>query len=86
MKNSLNYTDEQIMIRAMPCPECFAKPREFCKRKPDKNGMIRNHHERQKLFHRHVSEVSFGHMYFETEYIPTTQRTFEELIEYDQSS
>jgi hypothetical protein len=26
-----NYTDEQIMIRAMPCPECFAQPREYVK-------------------------------------------------------
>ena len=77
------YTDEQIMIRAMPCPKCFAKPRQLCKRKPNKNGIIRNHEERMLLFHDHVKECSFGSMYFQTHYVATTQKSFDEIQEYE---
>jgi len=45
------YTEEQIMIRSMPCPTCFAKPRHHCKRKPREDGKIKNHQERQWLWH-----------------------------------
>jgi hypothetical protein len=45
------YTEEQIMIRSMPCPTCFAKPRHHCKRKPREDGGIKNHQERQWLWH-----------------------------------
>jgi hypothetical protein len=68
-----NYTDEQIMIRAMPCPKCFAQPRELCKRKPQKNGIVRNHHDRQKLFHDHIKQVLSGTMVFGHFFVSTTQ-------------
>ena len=55
--NKLYYTEEQIMIRAMPCPDCFAKPREHCKRKPRQNGLIRNHQDRQILFHEFIKSA-----------------------------
>ncbi len=45
------YTEEQIMIRSMPCPTCFAKPRQHCKRPPKEDGKIINHKERQWLWH-----------------------------------
>ena len=50
----LRYSDEQLMIRAMPCPICYAKPRKFCKREPNKNGIIKSHKERQFLFNEFV--------------------------------
>tara|TARA_B100000963_G_scaffold273400_1_gene241598 strand:+ start:8358 stop:8597 length:240 start_codon:yes stop_codon:yes gene_type:complete len=49
-----HYTDEQIMIRAMPCPKCGALPRQHCYRKPSKDGRIKNHNERQLVWHEHV--------------------------------
>lgn len=55
------YTEEQIMIRAMPCPNCFAKPRNHCKRKPREDGGIKNHQERQWLWHDFIkSSVKTG--------------------------
>jgi hypothetical protein len=68
-----NYTDEQIMIRAMPCPKCFARPRELCNRKPQENGIVRNHRERMELFHEHVSHVSYGYYYFDTYGVAVTE-------------
>tara|TARA_Y100001938_G_C8085054_1_gene431450 strand:+ start:945 stop:1223 length:279 start_codon:yes stop_codon:yes gene_type:complete len=79
----IRYTDEQIMIRAMPCPKCFAQPRELCKRKPTANGIVRNHEERMHLFHDHVKECSFGDMYFQTHSVATTKKRFDELEEYN---
>lgn len=55
--NEMEYTEEQIMIRAMPCPDCFAKPRELCRRKLNKNGIIRNHESRQWLFHKFIQSA-----------------------------
>tara|TARA_B100001059_G_C17819925_1_gene577603 strand:- start:1597 stop:1869 length:273 start_codon:yes stop_codon:yes gene_type:complete len=83
MTHKFKYTDEQIMIRAMPCPKCFAKPRELCKRKPKANGMVRNHEERMFLFHDHVMECSYGAMYFQTHSVPTTQKASDELDEFE---
>jgi len=80
------YTEEQIMIRAMPCPKCFAQPRELCNRKPQENGIVRNHRERMELFHEHVSQVSFGFMFFSNYSIATTQKALDELEGYDQLS
>lgn len=57
LTNEMKYTDEQIMIRAMPCPDCFAKPRELCRRKPNKDGIIRNHEDRQLLFHKFIQSA-----------------------------
>jgi hypothetical protein len=48
------YTEEKIMIRAMPCPKCGAKPREHCKRPPREDGLIRNHNERMLLWHKFI--------------------------------
>jgi len=79
----IRYTDEQIMIRAMPCPTCFAKPRELCKRKPKANGMVRSHEERMLLFHDHVMECSHGKMFFETHSVATTKKHYDELNEYE---
>lgn len=59
------YSEEQIFIRAMPCPKCGAAPREHCNRKPKDNGMIKNHQERLWEWHKFVqskrteSSVSF---------------------------
>lgn len=78
-----HYTDEQIMIRAMPCPKCFAKPRQLCKRKPNKNGIIRNHEERMLLFHDHVKECSFGRMHFTSHFVATTKKMDAELKQYE---
>jgi hypothetical protein len=72
-----NYTEEQIMIRAMPCPYCFAQPRELCDRKPQENGIVRNHRERMELFHKHVSNVTYGYYYFDTYRVPVTKEAFE---------
>tara|TARA_B100000963_G_scaffold212481_1_gene185148 strand:+ start:523 stop:753 length:231 start_codon:yes stop_codon:yes gene_type:complete len=72
-----NYTEEQIMIRAMPCPKCFAQPRELCDRKPQENGIVRNHRERMELFHKHVSTVSYGYYYFDTYRVSVTKEAFE---------
>lgn len=78
-----NYTDEQIMIRAMPCPKCFAQPRELCKRKPQKNGIVRNHHERQKLFHDHIAQVARGRMLFEFYTVATTQEELDDFLSWE---
>jgi hypothetical protein len=51
------YTEEQVMIRAMPCPECGADPRKFCKRKPNQNGRIRSHEARMLLWHEFVKSA-----------------------------
>jgi len=48
------YSEEQIFIRAMPCPKCGAAPREHCNRKPLENGMIKNHQERLWAWHQFV--------------------------------
>ena len=48
------YTEEQILIRSMPCPKCGALPRQHCHRKPSKDGRIKNHNERQLVWHEHV--------------------------------
>ena len=48
------YSEEQIFIRAMPCPRCGAAPREHFKRKPRDNGMIKNHQERLWEWHQFV--------------------------------
>lgn len=52
------YTDEQIMIRAMPCPTCGAKPRQHCKRKPAESGIIKNHQHRQLYWHQFAKRAS----------------------------
>jgi hypothetical protein len=80
------YTEEQIMIRAMPCPKCFAQPRELCNRKPQENGIVRNHRERMELFHEHVSQVGVGLMWFETHHVATTQEAFNQMQSYDEPS
>lgn len=46
-----HYSEEQIFIRAMPCPKCGAKPREHCNRKPKEDGTIKNHQERMWAWH-----------------------------------
>mgnify|MGYP003682004381 CR=1 FL=1 len=56
--SEFKYTDEQIMIRAMPCPNCYAKPRQLCDRRPNKNGMIINHQDRQLLFHDFIKSIA----------------------------
>tara|TARA_A100001201_G_C3998003_1_gene173653 strand:+ start:445 stop:696 length:252 start_codon:yes stop_codon:yes gene_type:complete len=81
-----HYTDEQIMIRAMPCPKCFAQPRELCNRKAQENGIVRNHRERMELFHDHVAQVNSGLMWFETYHVATTQKAFDEMQSYDEPS
>ena len=48
-----HYTEEQIMIRSMPCPECGAKPRQHCFRKPKQNGLIINHQDTFFVIDRH---------------------------------
>ena len=53
-----HYTEEQIMIRAMPCPRCGAAPRFHCNRKPAKNGLIKNHQARQFLWHDFVKSAA----------------------------
>lgn len=53
-----HYTEEQIMIRSMPCPECGARPRQHCFRKPKQNGLIINHQDRQMLWHDFVKSVN----------------------------
>lgn len=50
------YSDEQIFIRAMPCPKCGAAPREHCYRKREQNGMIKNHQERMWEWHKFVKQ------------------------------
>jgi hypothetical protein len=56
-----HYSEEQILIRAMPCPKCGVKPREHCKRKPHpETGKIKNHQERQMLWHQFVKSVQAG--------------------------
>lgn len=52
------YTEEQILIRAMPCPECGAEPRKHCKRKPSQNGRIRSHESRMLLWHEFVKSAN----------------------------
>ena len=52
------YTEEQIMIRAMPCPDCNAKPRQLCDRRPKQNGLILNHQARQLYFHEFIKKTS----------------------------
>ena len=62
----LRYSDEQLMNRAMPCPVRYAKPRKFCKREPNKNGIIKNHKERQILFNEFIkssNEVGGIHLH-----------------------
>ena len=81
-----HYTDEQIMIRAMPCPVCFAAPRQLCDRRPQKNGIVRNHYERMELFHKHVTQVSYGRMYFDCHCIATTQEAADEFERNEQFS
>jgi hypothetical protein len=49
--------EERIMIRAMPCPECFAKPREFCTKYPNEKGEIGNHRSRKYLFQAFVDSA-----------------------------
>lgn len=54
-----DYTEEQIMIRAMPCPKCGVKPRIHCKRNPHpETNKIKNHQERQMLWHQFVKNVN----------------------------
>lgn len=52
-----NYTEEMIMIRAMPCPKCGVMPRDPCNRKPKENGLIANHQERMWLWHDFVKSA-----------------------------
>lgn len=53
-----HYTDEMIMIRAMPCPKCGARPREHCKRKPNKDGRIKNHEQRMWYWHQFIKSLN----------------------------
>ena len=55
-----HYSEEKIMIRAMPCPKCGVMPREHCKRKPDENGVIKNHQERMWLWHNFVKSAKLS--------------------------
>jgi hypothetical protein len=52
-----HYTEEQIFIRAMPCPKCGAMPREHCIRKVKDDGTIKNHQERMWLWHDFVKST-----------------------------
>ena len=68
-----HYTDKQIMIRAMPCPDCSAKPMDHCNSFPDeKSGFIKNHEKRVELFDQflklselrgHITIVNLDHKY-----------------------
>jgi hypothetical protein len=56
-----DYTEEMIMIRAMPCPSCGALPRQHCERPPNPHtGRIKNHAERQMLFHKFIKNIQAG--------------------------
>ena len=77
------YTEEQILIRSMPCPKCGALPRQHCHRKPSKDGRIKNHNERQLVWHEHVKICKREMMYFQTHYVATTQKSFDEIQEYE---
>jgi len=52
----LEYSEEQILIRSVPCPSCGAQPRQFCFRPPKKTtGKISSHNERMLLWHKVVN-------------------------------
>lgn len=82
MTNSPNYTEEQILIRSMPCPKCGALPRHHCNRKPSEDGKIKNHNERQLFWHKHVKICKLQQKHFiPYEYTQWSSKRFKKVAE-----
>jgi hypothetical protein len=85
-----HYSEEQTFIRAMPCPKSGAMPRKHCNRKPNENGVIKNHQERMWLWHNFVSSVKASKqvdLYQTRSFLIKGHSDYDELIDtYDEFS